>query len=210
VSFIPSSNVPSPIVLRDVRTFGDLPNRSAIMEVVNDSNDAADPVIRFHFWDNAGRPQAVQSARLLAATCTTLHTTGVLWPHERMPCSTEVPPGAVTASYDVELDKDGIVLSGKRARTDLNVVGAELGSGRVKGWVENQKSSAICSPRVAVSLYDSSGRIVGWEADWVSPGRIEPGGRAPFQIPTDRAPTPVASFAAKAWTLDPIGSGCGG
>jgi hypothetical protein len=174
------------------------------MEAVNESNDAVDPWIRFHFWDKVGEPRPVRSPAAFAATCDTLHTIGVLWPHEKMPCVTQVPPGAVTASYDIELDKDGIVLSGKRTRTDLKVVAAELRSDGVEGWVENPTSAAVCSPRVVVSFYDSSRRIVGWEDDRVSPDKIEPGARGPFKVLTRWAAAPVASFSAKAWTLDPV------
>lgn len=209
VKFVPASNLPSPIVLRDIRTFGDAEDRSAIMEVVNDSNRAVDPLIMFHDWDKAGQPRRVQSPLAFASMCSTVHTTGILWPHEKMPCLIEVAPGVVTVSYDVVLENDERP-SGGRVRTDLKVVGAQLIDGSAVGWVQNPNSAAICSPRVAVSFYDASGRIVGWEAEWIRPGRIEPGGRAPFKVLAYRPAAPPASLSAKAWTLDPLGSKCDG
>jgi hypothetical protein len=214
VTFVAASTIPSPVVLRDIRTFEEKPeakrsdDRFAVMEVVNESNAAVDPVIRFRFWDKAGQPRQIKSARALAGVCTTLHSTHVLWPGEKMPCVTEVPSGAVTASYEIELLKDENASLGGRTRTALRVVGAELRSDRVDGSVENPFSASICSAEVAVSFYDSSGRIVGWEHDWVLPSRIEPGARTRFEVDTHREPAPVASFSATAWTLYPIASDC--
>jgi hypothetical protein len=214
VTFVAASTIPSPVVLRDIRTFEARPeerrddDRFAVMEVVNESNAAVDPTIRFRFWDKAGQPRRIQSARALAGVCTTLHSTQVLWPREKMPCVTEVPSGAVTASYEIELLEGEMASLGDRTRTALKVVGAELHSDRVDGSVENPLSASICSAEVAVSFYDSSQRIVGWEHDWVSPSRIEPGARGRFEVDTHGAAAPVASFSATAWTLDPIASNC--
>jgi hypothetical protein len=206
VTFVPSSSVPSPIVLRDTRTFGDGKDRFAIMEALNESSEPVEAWIKFRFWDKAGQPRLVDSPLPFATTCSTLLSKGVLWPREKMPCQTLVPPDTATASYEVHIEEDRLVGPGRRTRTDMKVVGAELRSDRVDGWVENPKSSAICSVQVEVSFYDSSGRIVGWGHDWVSPDRIEPGKRAPFEVLTRGAPARVASFSATAWTL---GSDCG-
>jgi hypothetical protein len=210
VTFTAADARPSaPVVLRQVRTFGGASGQLwAIMEVVNQSDQPNVPSIRFNYRDGSGR---VVSEEQEEEVCPIPAI--VMRPRETIPCLTKVPAGAATATYDINLGDPAAAATASNARTDLEVVGAHLGSAggaslhgaqnQVAGVVENRTASTLTGVRVQVAFYDAAGKIVGHGEAKLGETAIKPKARAPFQLVAAFMLAPATAFSARAWTLDP-------
>jgi hypothetical protein len=190
---------PAPVVLRDIASFTSATGPWALIEIVNQSDRPMVPHIVFHYRDGAG--QAVSQGELVQG-CPVPAL--VMRPGEKVPCVTKGPPSAATATYEIQLHNENAEGLARDMRTDLQVVGAQLGAdSQVQGFVENRTKSTLTAARVTVAFYNAAGRIVGMGDVDVDPREIKPGARAPFRVAAKLMLAPAASFSASAWTLSP-------
>ena len=221
VTFTAAANASSPssVVLKQIRTIDRSSGQTwALMEIVNQTDRPIVPDIRFHYRDGSGqavseeagaaRPDHVNSPPRRGCSIPML----VMRAGEKIPCFTEVPRGATTATYDIAPQNEKAERVALDLRTDLEVVGAKLESAgggsflgaqnQVVGFVENRTRVPLSGVQVQASFYDATGGVVGLgEARLNKP--IKPGARAPFQLLARVMLAPAATFSAMAWTVGP-------
>jgi hypothetical protein len=185
-----------PVAVGGARIFTDWESgRYAIVEVANRTSRPVAPALRLLYRRQSGD---------LVAPGLCVAQVGVLLAHEKAVCLAHVPPGAVSANYDVQVLGEAEV---KATRTALKVVDAQLGPPLgpvqwVAGRVKNESRSMLEHPQVHVTFYDASGKVVGYAREDFDGKPLLPGSEAPFQASSlVIMPGAATSFAITAFAL---------